>query len=103
MSTARVFWPCIPANRKKFSPSLQNKTCRKFADVFSRPGWIAVYSNNGLTEIEIHEGVAEENGNFTLWLGTIDDERMPVQDIKWEIIKPIDNETIAFVSIISNS
>ena len=70
-----------------------------FADIFNQPGWVKIQSAEERVEIDIHEGQTNEDSP-TLWLGVIHDGKMAVNDIVWEVLKPVSRSQIAFAALI---
>jgi hypothetical protein len=50
-------------------------------------------------EIELHESKNPRGGN-TLWLGVLDDNEMSVQEVEWEVLRPISKKRTAFAALV---
>ncbi len=73
----------------------------EFADVFNEPAWVQVYTNpdKDELEIELHESKSAKGKN-TLWLGVLDDNEMSVQEVEWEVLRPIGKKRTAFAVLV---
>ena len=80
---------------------LSGKNGFEFADVFNEPALVKVYSNidKSQLEIEMHENTSSDDDGI-LWLGVIDDNEMSVQDIEWEVLRPISKKRTAFAALV---
>jgi hypothetical protein len=87
----------VPSEAAKCAMAGQSDV--EFASVFSKPAWVKVHSSLDRAEIELHESRSSGNG-LTLWLGVIMDDRMPVHQVQWEILKPVNETTIAFAALV---
>jgi hypothetical protein len=69
-----------------------------FADIFNMPAWVEILERNDAIQIDMSE--CPSQGDFpTLWLGVIRNGRMPVHNVSWEVLKPVENNTTAFAAI----
>ena len=51
--------------------------------------------------ITILERAGEKNAEFTLWLGSLDDNKMAIhKEIEWEWLEPIDRNRTVFASLV---
>ena len=75
----------------------------EFADVFNQAAWLEVQEQNGNVEFNIHESY--DKGDFPiLWLGVIRAGKMPVHNIAWEVLRPLDDEaSVAFAVLVQNN
>lgn len=70
-----------------------------FAEVFNQPAWAEISINEDAVEITLEDRPSD--GDFPiLWLGILDDNTMPIHDIDWEILKPLDQNRTAFAAIV---
>ena len=76
----------------------------EFADAFNQPAYAEVSVSDGGNEpekIEINLRPTNKRDDFpVLWLGVLNDAMMPMLDIEWEILRPINSEKIAFTAMI---
>jgi len=76
----------------------------QFAEIFNQPACAEIFALDAESEtrqIEINLQSIDENKDFpVLWLGVIDDLRMPMLDSIWEVLRPISLEKVAFVAIV---
>ena len=75
----------------------------EFADAFNQPAYAEVsVSERGEPEkIEINLRPTSKRDDFpVLWLGVLNDAMMPMLDIEWEILRPINAEKIAFTAMV---
>ena len=76
----------------------------EFADAFNQPAYaeVSVTENGGEPEkIEINLRPTNKRDDFpVLWLGVLNDAMMPMLDIEWEILRPINAEKIAFTAMV---
>ena len=76
----------------------------EFADAFNRPAYaeVSVSERGGEPEkIEINLRPTDKSDDFpVLWLGVLNDSMMPMLDIEWEILRPINAEKIAFTAMV---
>jgi hypothetical protein len=76
----------------------------EFADAFNQPAYAEVsVSENGSEpeKIEINLRPTNKRDDFpVLWLGVLNDSMMPMLDIEWEILRPINAEKIAFTAMV---
>ncbi|MDL1911737.1 hypothetical protein FBQ81_13775 [Chloroflexi bacterium CFX6] len=79
---------------------LNNRLDREFADIFNQPAEVDISEKNGNVEIELKLG-RQDNESPILWIGVIDDGKMPVHKIAWETLKPIQGGAIAFAALVS--
>jgi hypothetical protein len=69
----------------------------EFADAFNQPAYAEVSVSERGNEPE----KIEINLRPTvLWLGVLNDAMMPMLDIEWEILRPINAERIAFTAMV---
>jgi hypothetical protein len=74
----------------------------EFVNAFNQPA----YAEVSLTEkepekVEINLRAAEKNEDSpVLWLGVKNDSLMPMLDIEWEIMRPINVEQVAFTAMV---
>lgn len=79
--------------------ALQGQGVFEFADVFNQPANVHVYASDNETEITLEE-TSDSDADRTLWLGVIDTGKIPVHTICWEVLKPLQDNRIAFAAII---
>ena len=76
----------------------------EFADAFNQPAYAEVsVSERGAEpeKIEINLRPTNKSDDFpVLWLGVLNDAMMPMLDIEWEILRPINAERIAFTAMV---
>jgi hypothetical protein len=76
----------------------------EFADAFNQPAYAEVSVSDGGNEpekIEINLRPTNKRDDFpVLWLGVLNDAMMPMLDIEWEILRPINSEKIAFTAMV---
>ena len=76
----------------------------EFADAFNQPAYAEVSVSergNEPEKIEINLRPTNKSDDFpVLWLGVLNDAMMPMLDIEWEILRPINAETIAFTAMV---
>ena len=76
----------------------------EFADAFNQPAYaeVSIAEKSGAPEkIEINLRPTDEREDFpVLWLGIMNDLMMPMLDIEWEILRPINTEKIAFTAMV---
>lgn len=76
----------------------------EFADAFNQPAYAEVSVSDRGSEpekIEINLRPASKSEDFPiLWLGVLNDSMMPMLDIEWEILRPINAEKIAFTAMV---
>ena len=76
----------------------------EFADAFNQPAYaeVSIAEKSGEPEkIEINLRPTDEREDFpVLWLGIMNDLMMPMLDIEWEILRPINPEKIAFTAMV---
>ena len=76
----------------------------EFADAFNQPAYaeVSIAEKSGAPEkIEINLRPTDEREDFpVLWLGIMNDLMMPMLDIEWEILRPINMEKIAFTAMV---
>jgi hypothetical protein len=76
----------------------------EFADAFNQPAYAEVsISERGHEpeKIEINLRPTQKSDDFpVLWLGVLSDAMMPMLDIEWEILRPINAEKIAFTAMV---
>jgi hypothetical protein len=76
----------------------------EFADAFNQPAYAEVSiagKGNEPEKIEINLRPTDEREDFpVLWLGIMNDLMMPMLDIEWEILRPINPEKIAFTAMV---
>ena len=76
----------------------------EFADAFNQPAYAEVsISEKGREpeKIEINLRPTSKSDDFpVLWLGVLNDAMMPMLDIEWEILRPINSEKIAFTAMV---
>lgn len=80
---------------------LSGKNGFEFADVFNEPALVKVYSHTekNQLEIEMYDNTSIYD-NGILWLGVIDNNEMSVQDIEWEVLRPISKKRTAFAALV---
>ena len=74
---------------------------QEFAEVFNQPAEIKIVGCKDSIEIEMRAGKDEETSPI-LWMGVINDEKMPVHQIEWETIKPIFGNIAAFAALVND-
>ena len=76
----------------------------EFADAFNQPAYAEVSISERGDEpekIEINLRPTNKSDDFpVLWLGVLNDAMMPMLDIEWEILRPINVERIAFTAMV---
>jgi hypothetical protein len=76
----------------------------EFADAFNQPAYAEVSISERGDEpekIEINLRPTNKSDDFpVLWLGVLNDAMMPMLDIEWEILRPINAEKIAFTAMV---
>ena len=76
----------------------------EFADAFNQPAYAEVSISEKGSEpekIEINLRPTSKSDDFpVLWLGVLNDAMMPMLDIEWEILRPINSERIAFTAMV---
>jgi hypothetical protein len=76
----------------------------EFADAFNQPAYAEVSvaeRGNEPEKIEINLRPTNKRDDFpVLWLGVLNDAMMPMLDIEWEILRPINAERIAFTAMV---
>ncbi|HEX6033845.1 MAG TPA: hypothetical protein VFY83_05390 [Anaerolineales bacterium] len=76
----------------------------EFADAFNQPAYAEVSISERGDEpekIEINLRPTNKREDFpVLWLGVLNDAMMPMLDIEWEILRPINAEKIAFTAMV---
>lgn len=76
----------------------------EFADAFNQPAYAEVSVSergNEPEKIEINLRPTSNSDDFpVLWLGVLNDAMMPMLDIEWEILRPINSEKIAFTAMV---
>lgn len=76
----------------------------EFADAFNQPAYAEVSVSGTDSEpekIEINLRPTHPSDDFpVLWLGVLNDAMMPMLDIEWEILRPINAERIAFTAMV---
>lgn len=76
----------------------------EFANAFNQPAYVEVSIAGKGSEpekIEINLRPTDEREDFpVLWLGIMNDLMMPMLDIEWEILRPINPEKIAFTAMV---
>jgi hypothetical protein len=76
----------------------------EFANAFNQPAYAEVSISEGGSEpekIEINLRPTNKSDDFpVLWLGVLSDAMMPMLDIEWEILRPINAEKIAFTAMV---
>ena len=76
----------------------------EFADAFNQPAYAEVSVSergNEPEKIEINLRPTSKSDDFpVLWLGVLNDAMMPMLDIEWEILRPINSEKIAFTAMV---
>lgn len=76
----------------------------EFADAFNQPAYAEVSISergNEPEKIEINLRPTRKSDDFpVLWLGVLNDAMMPMLDIEWEILRPINSEKIAFTAMV---
>jgi hypothetical protein len=76
----------------------------EFADAFNQPAYAEVSISergNEPEKIEINLRPTNKSDDFpVLWLGVLNDAMMPMLDIEWEILRPINAEKIAFTAMV---
>jgi hypothetical protein len=76
----------------------------EFTDAFNQPAYAEVSISERGDEpekIEINLRPTNKRDDFpVLWLGVLNDAMMPMLDIEWEILRPINAEKIAFTAMV---
>jgi hypothetical protein len=74
----------------------------QFAEAFNQPAYAEVsLAEKEPEKVEIRLHAAKNAEDFpVLWLGVKNDSLMPMLDIEWEIMRPINEEKIAFTAMI---
>lgn len=74
----------------------------QFAEAFNQPAYAEVsLAEKEPEKVEINLHAAKNADDFpVLWLGVKNDLLMPMLDIEWEIMRPINEEKVAFTAMI---
>ncbi|HSJ90026.1 MAG TPA: hypothetical protein VK909_22640 [Anaerolineales bacterium] len=74
----------------------------EFAQAFNQPAYAEVsLAEKEPQKVEISLRKAETRDDFpVLWLGVKNDALMPMLDIEWEIMRPINEEKVAFTAMV---
>jgi hypothetical protein len=74
----------------------------QFAEAFNQPAYAEVsLAEKEPEKVEINLHTAKKEEDFpVLWLGVKNDLLMPMLDIEWEIVRPINEEKVAFTAMI---
>jgi hypothetical protein len=74
----------------------------EFAEAFNQPAYAEVsLAEKEPQKVEISLHTAETHDDFpVLWLGVKNDLLMPMLDIEWEIMRPINAEKVAFTAMV---
>lgn len=82
--------------------ALSGTDVAQFADFFNQSAYAEILITDVETAmIEINLYYMSGNGDFPiLWLGVIDDLRMPMFDTEWEILRPISLDRVAFAAMV---
>ncbi len=74
----------------------------QFAEAFNQPAYAEVsLAEKEPEKVEINLHAAKNADDFpVLWLGVKNDSLMPMLDIEWEIMRPINVEQVAFTAMV---
>jgi hypothetical protein len=76
----------------------------EFVEAFNQPAYAEVTiaeQGEEPEKIEINLRPTKNSDDFpVLWLGVLTDSMMPMLDIEWEILRPINAERIAFTAMV---
>jgi hypothetical protein len=74
----------------------------QFAEAFNQPAYAEVsLAEKEPEKVEINLHAAKNVDDFpVLWLGVKNDLLMPMLDIEWEIMRPINDEKVAFTAMV---
>lgn len=74
----------------------------EFAEAFNQPAYAEVsLAETEPQKVEINLHTAETHDDFpVLWLGVKNDLLMPMLDIEWEIMRPINADKVAFTAMV---
>ncbi len=79
--------------------ALLNGQDHTFAQIFNQRAWACIQNGKENITVELHDPY-EQSKEPTLWLGVINDGRMPVHDVEWEVIQPISMSEAAFLVMV---
>lgn len=71
----------------------------EFADFFNRPAWVEAREVGNGVSIEMYEVQTNDTAPI-LWLGVLEDGRMPVHEIDWEVFDPVESPRVAFAALV---
>ena len=80
--------------------ALEGQDGLQFADIFNQPAFAEISVTNKddepeKLEINLHP-TNEPIENPVLWLGVLEEKRIPPYDIDWEFLRPLNKDQIAF-------
>ena len=88
--------PLLAANRTQ-----SDHDGKEFADLFNQPAYVEVkiYTDSkGDETVEAKLSPTSENVKLpTLWFGVYADQTIPILNLEWEFIRPINVEQVAFM------
>jgi hypothetical protein len=73
----------------------------KFSQHFNQPALIEISKEKNKVTIDLREA-ENENNPTVLWIGVIHNGTMPVHRITWQVLKPIDQSSVAFAAIVED-
>lgn len=80
---------------------IENRSKGKFAHAFNQPAEVEIRENGENVEIKMLPG-KEDIASPILWMGVINDGKMPVQKITWEVLKLLNDNAIAFAVLVQD-
>ena len=91
--------------RKNPNQALQNilsgNKNTKFFSYFNIPARVKIQKDSHGIHIELQE-CNEQNISPVLWLGVLNGDKMPIHRIRWQTLKPLDDNRTAFVAIVED-
>lgn len=92
---------CRPEPVRAAKATLENNIEVEFADIFNQPAEVEISEKDGNVEIKMQPGKQDDMSPI-LWMGVIDDGKMPVHNITWEALKPIRGDSTAFAILVND-
>jgi hypothetical protein len=71
-----------------------------FAEAFNLPAQVEIDDSEEVVQIKMSE-CPSKGYSQTLWLGVIRNQRMPVHEVAWEILRPLEKNATAFAAIVN--